>query len=1193
MAAGPWTKAKIVKSSQNVPLDSISQHSKSAFTVYQEPDLVQPNKTPQRKIMPAENTVLSTRKEAKWEIHCPLALFENPDPTKRSMYCKDKVYQGTTEFSFEELRGLRWKEKYKQQQELDLMEKRKMELQDMERKILEQQEFMERRMREQQEAEKRMRDQQEAMERKMVEFQRLMTGGSSVLVQGSTGVMVTRPSTDSLSDDVFPPSISRQASLDTTANLLAANPCGVSKNRSVNSTTTPSPHGSRHQVLSQPSPTMNTKEAMAAMQALWSKPVGDDDQDPQPLQESGPSTSVPFQIYTDTTDTAEVQKSSQFEIFCDENQPPAAPAPAPFAIFCDENAGVPKKLPSVRRQSRAEIANRDEDKENSPVGTDDEDRENVAPAGYRQPLSGARSKSGILTEAENVEFIPLDVQEKMLDEEEQQDQREFEVFKSPKSKIKSVNKPDIPKPFAGNQTIMLPNEDDFERLAKMSSTPYNGKPMYEFEQDENTCAVNILYKVSGNEENDMGPPQAPGADQTHMLGGQRLDTIVETSREYYKSSSSSSGGDTLHTKTMSDRSHWGNTGHSVHAAHSTTAMSHLHTTAGTRTPGEHLGVTSASGYLGDKSTNITKSGIKDNKRELLASPAVVPSFEKRMKLLDNNEVDEDVFDEPTGMFSDMMAELKSNIVKKDIENSMQASILEETRDHTNMGARDTDTHDALSGLKSSMGAPRLDLTGAVGLDSTAAPGLNFTNAAPSLDLTSAPRLDITGAPGLNVTGAPRLNLTNAAPRLDMTGAPSLDITGAPRLNLTNAAPRLDLTGAPRLDITAGAPSLDMTGAPCLDLTSADQDDGLSSRTANLSIDDTLDPFHPNTHTSLLASLKTPVSSLHGYVPALNKPMPNMRVRGSVALGQDVFYISECKGEGGYAKVYAATRQDNDMDCTITGIDAVLKVQKPANDWEFYICTQVQSRLSEEMRQAFMSVPRNYVFNDGGVFVSYHQKFGTLLDIINIVKTCNIGKMSIEPMAIYFTIELISMIESLHEAGIIHADLKPDNLLLQNVPALPAGVSSSEELFEDHQLSLQLIDFGRSIDMKLLPQGASFSKVVETEGIKCPEMMDGKYWREHIDYFGLAAVAYCLLFQTYIETVKIDGKWEVKGTYRRWWQVDLWRQFFSEMTNIKGVEKEHLPSLAKWKKIFQQTFFEKDMTKHLKSLINDVMKAKMS
>ena len=94
-----------------------------------------------------------------------------------------------------------------------------------------------------------------------------------VLVQGSTGVMVTRPS---LSDQSEPslrridqsepssvPSISRQPSLDTTANLLAANPLGgglQSRNRSITSNSsvtpaaTPSPHGLKNSVLSQPSP---------------------------------------------------------------------------------------------------------------------------------------------------------------------------------------------------------------------------------------------------------------------------------------------------------------------------------------------------------------------------------------------------------------------------------------------------------------------------------------------------------------------------------------------------------------------------------------------------------------------------------------------------------------------------------------------------------------------------------------------------------------------------------------------------------------------------------------------------------------------------------------------------------------------------------------------------------------------------
>merc|ERR1719450_863453 len=133
----------------------------------------------------------------------------------------------------------------------------------------------------------------------MAEFQRMMTGGAKTLVHGNTGVMVTKPSTTSGStddnDDVFvPQTYSRQPSLDTTANLLSANP-STGKNISSMSTiiTTPSPHHSLTKMSSQPSPTVNTKEAMAAMQALWSKPVGEDEQDPQPLQTS--TNAAPFQ----------------------------------------------------------------------------------------------------------------------------------------------------------------------------------------------------------------------------------------------------------------------------------------------------------------------------------------------------------------------------------------------------------------------------------------------------------------------------------------------------------------------------------------------------------------------------------------------------------------------------------------------------------------------------------------------------------------------------------------------------------------------------------------------------------------------------------------------------------------------------------------------------------------------------------
>merc|ERR1719318_2257371 len=62
-----------------------------------------------------------------------------------------------------------------------------------------------------------------------------------------------------------------------------------------------------------------------------------------------------------------------------------------------------------------------------------------------------------------------------------------------------------------------------------------------------------------------------------------------------------------------------------------------------------------------------------------------------------------------------------------------------------------------------------------------------------------------------------------------------------------------------------------------------------------------------------------------------------------------------------------------------------------------------------------------------------------------------------------------MIENLHAAGILHADIKADNFLLQNIPTPDMAASSAEEMFRNQPLSLQLIDFGRAIDLTLLPK----------------------------------------------------------------------------------------------------------------------------
>merc|ERR1719508_428726 len=189
--------------------------------------------------------------------------------------------------------------------------------------------------------------------------------------------------------------------------------------------------------------------------------------------------------------------------------------------------------------------------------------------------------------------------------------------------------------------------------------------------------------------------------------------------------------------------------------------------------------------------------------------------------------------------------------------------------------------------------------------------------APALNMTGAQGLNMTGAPGLNMTGAPGLNMTGAGtpgfhlrtPGLNMTGAPTLNMTGAPALNITGA-PALNMTGAPALNMT-GAPALNMTGAPV----SPVNPELLVEETANMSLDDEFDPFSPALHQRLLSQVSVPPSQRHGYQRIPGK-LPQIRAKSVQKLGDDTFYVSECKGEGGFAKVWAATRQDTDHASTI-------------------------------------------------------------------------------------------------------------------------------------------------------------------------------------------------------------------------------------------------------------------------------------
>ena len=67
-------------------------------------------------------------------------------------------------------------------------------------------------------------------------------------------------------------------------------------------------------------------------------------------------------------------------------------------------------------------------------------------------------------------------------------------------------------------------------------------------------------------------------------------------------------------------------------------------------------------------------------------------------------------------------------------------------------------------------------------------------------------------------------------------------------------------------------------------------------------------------------------------------LPSLRAGTSVSWAGDSFSVGEMIGEGGFARVFGAVWDNGPLEER----DTVLKIQSPANDWEWYILNQVNT-----------------------------------------------------------------------------------------------------------------------------------------------------------------------------------------------------------------------------------------------------------
>ncbi|KAG7451159.1 uncharacterized protein BT62DRAFT_941869 [Guyanagaster necrorhizus] len=282
------------------------------------------------------------------------------------------------------------------------------------------------------------------------------------------------------------------------------------------------------------------------------------------------------------------------------------------------------------------------------------------------------------------------------------------------------------------------------------------------------------------------------------------------------------------------------------------------------------------------------------------------------------------------------------------------------------------------------------------------------------------------------------------------------------------------------------------------------------------------------------------------------------------------------GEGGFGAVFQAkslgicdeNEDEDDLEDDDDDLQAMiaLKVVRPRNIWEYHVLRRLHSVLPLPYRPSVVQPHALFAFRDESFMAMDFCSQGTLLGVVTKAIVAGVhqqGACLDELLVVFFAIELIRLLEAMHQEGFIHGDLKIDNCLLR-LEDVPGGASAWSSLYQPSgeggwsSKGIKLIDFGRTIDTRLFPSGQQFTADWATDERDCFEIREDRPWTYQTDYFGLAGIVYCLLFGKYFQSNSITdsgGRYKIATPFKRYWQTYIWNDFFDLLLNPCQIRKD--------------------------------------
>ncbi|ELP84873.1 protein serine/threonine kinase, putative [Entamoeba invadens IP1] len=210
------------------------------------------------------------------------------------------------------------------------------------------------------------------------------------------------------------------------------------------------------------------------------------------------------------------------------------------------------------------------------------------------------------------------------------------------------------------------------------------------------------------------------------------------------------------------------------------------------------------------------------------------------------------------------------------------------------------------------------------------------------------------------------------------------------------------------------------------------------------------------------------------------------------------------GEGSFGVVYSGEFRGNKV---------AIKVMKEGNNTEE---AMNEFEHEVEMLDKFRS---DYIIHFyGAVFIPTKTclvtEFAEHGSLYSLIKTKKVHKIELR---VRFLIDAGRGIEYLHNNGILHRDIKPDNILI-----------FSYDLKEN--VLAKLTDFGSSRNINMLMTNMTFTKGIGTPVYMAPEILNQEHYKKEADVYSFGVTMFeCLSWRTAFPKSEYPFSWKIAET----------------------------------------------------------------